>query len=56
MGDTMKKDSEQEEVKEVAPKITEDEPMGYHDEYSGIGGSYLYDPITKTRTPIIEKE
>ena len=53
----MKKDSEQDEATEVAPKIEQvEEVQGYHDEYSGIGGSYLYDPITKKRTPIIEKE
>lgn len=27
---------------------------GYQDEFAGQGGSYLYDPITKTRTPITE--
>ena len=51
MGDTMKKDTEQEVV-----EVKEEEQKGYQDEYTGIGGSYLYDPITKTRTPIIEKE
>ena len=52
----MKKDSKQDEVKEVTPAIPDEVPSGYQDEYTGIGGSYLYDPITKKRTPIIEKE
>lgn len=44
----MKKDTEKKEpVQEVV--------TGYQDEYAGQGGSYLYDPETKERTPITEE-
>ena len=29
---------------------------GWQDEFAGQGGSYIYDPVTKTRKPIIEEE
>ena len=42
-----KQKKEKEPVQEVF--------TGYQDEYAGQGGSYLYDPETKQRTPITEE-
>lgn len=47
----MKKDTEKETEKQEPEALT-----GYQDEYAGMGGSYLYDPVTKTRKPIKDKE
>lgn len=44
----MKKDTEKE--------TKEQEFAGYQDEFAGQGGSYLYDPVTKKRTPITPKD
>ena len=45
----MKKDTEKKEPEKK-------EFTGYQDEFAGQGGSYIYDPLTKKRTPHTPKD